>query len=439
MALRYKIYLLVLLIDLAVVLSSFMIASLIRFGYPAAEGWGGLVVSITIFYVLGAFSWGAYTLEAITEIKVGLKRSLSSLLTAFGLLFLTFYLLKVGPDFSRAMSLMSLILSACLLILSRTLFRSWVDRQFGRKLVKRVFILDSELHCEMACAPDSQWVVAPCPEPTDVETQIQFAKYINGADRVIVSCKRKSADRWADVLRWSGVQGEILLPNYDNISPIGVGHHMNQPTLIVSTGPLDTNQRFAKRTLDLVIGTIMLLLCIPLIIMTAIFIKLDSPGPVFFRQARVGQGNVIFEIYKFRTMRADSTDTNGNVSASRDDKRITKLGHFLRKSSIDEIPQLFNVLIGNMSIVGPRPHALGSRAENELFWEVDDKYWYRHALKPGITGLAQIRGFRGATETKDHLRARVRADLEYIQGWSIWRDFSIIARTALVMVHPNAY
>ena len=437
--LRYMLYFLILIVDLAVLLSSFGAASLIRFGHISAPGWLGLAGAVTAFYILGAFSWGAYTLEAITTAKVGIRRSLTSLLCSFGLLFLMFYFLKVGPDFSRAMSLMSLGFAIALLIAMRKLVSVWVNRSYGQYLVRRIFILDSDIPIDVEDLPNDQWMVASCPQPADVEPRMRLAQLIKGADRVIVSCSREAAASWAQVLRWSGVQGEILLPDYQEISPIGIARFNKHPTLIISAGPLNAYQRFTKRALDLVVGAAFLVLLAPLIIFVAILIKLDSPGPVFFRQARIGESNTLFQIYKFRTMRNETADSRGDVSTSHNDKRITRLGHFLRRTSIDEIPQLFNVLIGNMSIVGPRPHALGSKAENQLFWEVDETYWHRHALKPGITGLAQIRGFRGATHTKGHLIDRVRADLEYIQGWSILRDIVIIARTLLVLVHPNAY
>jgi lipopolysaccharide/colanic/teichoic acid biosynthesis glycosyltransferase len=138
-------------------------------------------------------------------------------------------------------------------------------------------------------------------------------------------------------------------------------------------------------------------------------------------------------------MRTEMCDTAGNQSTQRDDKRITRVGAFIRKTSIDELPQLINVLLGDMSLVGPRPHALGSLAGNKLFWEVNEQYWIRHALKPGITGLAQVRGYRGATVEHADLENRLRADLEYADRWSLWLDVTILASTAKVLVHTNAY
>jgi lipopolysaccharide/colanic/teichoic acid biosynthesis glycosyltransferase len=144
-------------------------------------------------------------------------------------------------------------------------------------------------------------------------------------------------------------------------------------------------------------------------------------------------------MYKFRSMAMHRLDHDGQSSTSRDDERITRVGRFIRRTSIDELPQLFNVLAGDMSIVGPRPHAIGSQAGNKLFWEVDQRYWLRHALKPGLTGLAQVRGLRGTTERESDLASRLNADLEYLNGWSLWRDIGIVVATAGVVVHDRAY
>lgn len=191
--------------------------------------------------------------------------------------------------------------------------------------------------------------------------------------------------------------------------------------------------------LDLAITVPAIIVLAPMMALTALAIRLETSGPVFFRQPRVGRGNRLFKVLKFRSMHTDLCDASGNRSTARGDDRITRVGRIIRATSIDELPQLFNVLLGDMSLVGPRPHALGSLAGDQLFWRIDETYWLRHQLKPGITGLAQMRGHRGATLHASDLVNRLQSDMEYIQDWSIWRDFAILVGTARVLVHKNAY
>jgi lipopolysaccharide/colanic/teichoic acid biosynthesis glycosyltransferase len=212
-----------------------------------------------------------------------------------------------------------------------------------------------------------------------------------------------------------------------------------RPTLVVSRGALALRDRILKRTFDLCVSVPLILLGAPIFLAVAIAIKLDSPGPVFFRQPRVGLGNRQFQVLKFRSMRVDMLDTNASKLTQVADPRVTRIGDFLRRTSLDEIPQLLNVVRGEMSIVGPRPHATGALAGDELYWLVDSRYWDRHAAKPGITGLAQVRGFRGTTFEKSDLIDRLQADLEYLTGWSLWRDTAILFSTAKVLLHKNAF
>jgi Undecaprenyl-phosphate glucose phosphotransferase len=165
----------------------------------------------------------------------------------------------------------------------------------------------------------------------------------------------------------------------------------------------------------------------------ALAIKLDSSGPVLFKQKRQGFNNNLIEVWKFRSMHAQMEDPDCEVQTTRDDPRVTRLGRFLRRTSLDELPQLFNVLRGDMSIVGPRPHALATKADGQLFEEIVDSYAARHRVKPGITGWAQVNGWRGETDTLDKIRNRVEYDLYYIDNWSIWLDFLIIAKTVMVL------
>jgi lipopolysaccharide/colanic/teichoic acid biosynthesis glycosyltransferase len=195
-----------------------------------------------------------------------------------------------------------------------------------------------------------------------------------------------------------------------------------------------------KRIFDIIVSTIALIILSPLLIAFAIAIRLESPGPVLFRQQRIGRDNTLFMMLKFRSMYQDCSDPSASVLTARHgDSRVTKIGAFIRKNSIDELPQLINVLRGDMSIVGPRPHALSAKAADQLYWEIDERYRHRHAVKPGVTGLAQIRGFRGATVSASDLTNRLSSDLEYLRDWSMGKDFWILMRTIFVLRHDNAF
>jgi len=195
-----------------------------------------------------------------------------------------------------------------------------------------------------------------------------------------------------------------------------------------------------KRLEDLLGGTIALLAFAVPMLLIALAIKLDSPGPALFRQRRTGLHNRDFEMLKFRTMHHHAAEPTGCTQVTRGDPRVTRLGAFLRRTSLDELPQIFNVLRGEMSLVGPRPHAPGTRAGGRLFEEIMADYAARHVMKPGITGLAQVRGLRGETRTEDALIRRVESDFEYISEWSLWLDFLILLRTAICVLRMrNAY
>jgi polysaccharide biosynthesis protein PslA len=169
-------------------------------------------------------------------------------------------------------------------------------------------------------------------------------------------------------------------------------------------------------------------------------IWVDTPGPALFRQWRMGLDNIGFHTLKFRTMYQHPPERGLLQQTTRDDPRVTRLGAMLRRSSLDELPQLFNVLRGDMSMVGPRPHAPGTCAGGKPFELITPRYAARHRVRPGMTGLAQIRGWRGETETEGKLLCRLEADLEYIEKWSLWLDFEILLRTAIAMLSMrNAY
>jgi putative colanic acid biosynthesis UDP-glucose lipid carrier transferase len=207
------------------------------------------------------------------------------------------------------------------------------------------------------------------------------------------------------------------------------------PLLTLSESPLIGNHLMFKAIEDRVIALIALILLSPIMLVTAILIKLDSPGPVIFKQSRTGWNGREFHIWKFRSMKLHQPEPDLK-QATQDDDRVTRIGRFIRKTSIDELPQLFNVLSGTMSMVGPRPHAI---EHNTDYDQRIRSYMTRHRIKPGITGLAQINGFRGETNTLDKMKKRVEYDMQYINNWSFWLDLEIIAKTIPALLRDEAY
>ena len=221
------------------------------------------------------------------------------------------------------------------------------------------------------------------------------------------------------------------------VAPREVGMLFGEPMATVYRRPLTGWNRVAKRAEDLVVSVCLLPVVVPVLLVVAALIKLDSPGPVLFRQERLGFNNNVFTVFKLRTMRHGRGPELAVPQAQRNDPRITRLGSILRKTSIDELPQILNVLRGDMSLVGPRPHAL---AHNVDYAARIDDYLGRHRVQPGITGWAQVNGLRGETETLDKMQRRVEYDLAYIDGWSLRLDVKIMFLTLLHgIVNRNAY
>jgi Undecaprenyl-phosphate glucose phosphotransferase len=215
------------------------------------------------------------------------------------------------------------------------------------------------------------------------------------------------------------------------LGEVQVSHLGGLTFLNVINRPLRDWQWIAKEIEDRVLAAAILTMVSPLMLVVALLIKLDSPGPVFFRQKRYGFNNQLIEIWKFRSMHHDLQDVDAEQLTRRNDPRITRVGAFLRRTSLDELPQFINVLRGEMSIVGPRPHAPRAKAGTLLYTDAVRYYDARHRVKPGITGWAQVNGWRGETDTIEQIRKRVEHDLHYIDNWSIRLDLKIIARTAL--------
>jgi Undecaprenyl-phosphate glucose phosphotransferase len=215
----------------------------------------------------------------------------------------------------------------------------------------------------------------------------------------------------------------------------------NVPVFDVFDKPITDWDVVMKWLFDKIVGSLILIAAAPLMLINAIAIKLDSRGPVFFKQKRYGFNNELIEVYKFRSMYVDQCDATASKLVQKGDPRVTRVGAFIRKTSIDELPQLINVVFkGNLSLVGPRPHAVHAKAENRLYDEAVDGYFARHRVKPGITGWAQINGWRGETDTHEKIQRRVEHDLYYIENWSVLFDLFILAKTPIALARAeNAY
>ena len=199
--------------------------------------------------------------------------------------------------------------------------------------------------------------------------------------------------------------------------------------MVLKRRPLNEWQMVSKSAFDLAAGLVLFVALLPVLLLVAVLIRIESPGPVLFRQPRLGFNNRHFTVLKFRSMYTNMTDTMAERQTGRDDPRVTKVGKWIRKLSVDELPQLLNVIRGDMSLVGPRPHAPHTRAAGELLDDALAEYAIRHQVKPGITGWAQVNGSRGELVTHEDLRRRVELDLDYIQRWSLWFDIKIMFLT----------
>jgi Undecaprenyl-phosphate glucose phosphotransferase len=212
------------------------------------------------------------------------------------------------------------------------------------------------------------------------------------------------------------------------------------PFLDLFDKPITGWDSVVKRVFDVVIASLAIVVLSPLLLATALAVRLTSPGPVLFRQKRYGFNNEVIEVMKFRSMYNDRADYAASKVVTRGDPRVTPVGRFIRKTSLDELPQLFNVLKGDLSLVGPRPHAVNAHTEQKLWEEVVDGYFARHKVKPGVTGWAQINGWRGEVDTADKIQARVEHDLHYIENWSVLFDLYILLLTPIRIINQeNAY
>lgn len=436
---RTLLYVISLLFDQLALIGGYLAALGVRDDqWLLADGKPIILIALPVFIML-EIAREVQSVECLQNRLTGLLRALSALA---GAAFVTISLgfLSDSDSLSRLGVAFTFGFAASLLVVSKVFLDLLRKVMLGDHVLASILMKDG---LDASPDPSAQEVdvgaIGLWPNPERPEMIDRLSRLIAPYDRVVVACRFEHRSAWATFLKGHDVGGEILLDRELLHGAVAIGSYDDFDTLVLSRGPLSLMNRLQKRALDLVVATLCLLILSPLLIITAVAIKLDSPGPVLFRQTRVGQGNRQFRIFKFRSMRTESTDQVGGRSTSRDDDRVTRIGRLIRRTSIDELPQLLNVIRGDMSMVGPRPHALGSTAGDHLFWHASHQYWLRHALKPGITGLAQVRGYRGATHRKEDLERRVRCDLEYLSSWSLLNDVIILAKTIRVVIHKNAY
>ena len=279
------------------------------------------------------------------------------------------------------------------------------------------------------------------PKLGTVDDLVEFARHTR-VDLVIFSLPVSAESRILQMLKKLWVLPvDIRLAAHTNklrFRPRAYSYIGHVPVLDIFDRPIADWDVVMKWLFDKIIGSLILIGVAPIMLLIAIAIKLDSKGPVFFKQRRYGFNNKFVEIYKFRSMYAEATDADATKLVTRGDPRVTRVGRFIRKTSLDELPQLFNVVFtGNMSLVGPRPHAIQAKAAEHLYDEAVDGYFARHRVKPGITGWAQVNGWRGETDSKEQIQHRVEHDLFYIENWSILFDLYIVLRTPFALIRAE--
>jgi polysaccharide biosynthesis protein PslA len=443
--------------DLLLLLISGWLARGILTALPAMNVNGSLIVATVTGSFVGAvclFRVGAYRLVSLRSLATQLKVLPLPLLAGGGSMMVCLFLMRNDGLVYREWPFLWLFSGALLLVSSRTclsrLLHSWIGSgrlasrvavigagDFSREFIER---LRSEPHAYTVVGLyDDRFSRVPA-EQDGVRVRGSVSDLLERSreeqiDLIVIALPLRAIARISTIMEQIGsAVADICLTTdfvgfrYRSSQLSSVG---SNPVVLIEERPLKDWRAARKSAFDLVIGSLILLFLAPLLGLIALAIRLDSPGPVLFRQPRLGFNNRLFTCYKFRTMHHGMTDLLGDRQATRGDARITRLGNWLRKLSLDELPQLLNVLKGEMSLVGPRPHPPNTKAEDKLFTDVVAKYAFRHRVKPGITGWAQVNGWRGETKTMEQIENRVACDLAYIENWSIWFDLRIMALTII--------
>lgn len=449
--------------DIAVLLLAGFGGFFVRFGLDARLSPPGhlFIYLSTLVTIVSLHSSQAYRERSITSLYSLLSTLGFGAMAALFLILMGGYLSGTLSAYSRVWFATSACTSFTLLLVNRLVLTQMVNRAREADMLNESIIVVGSNECaEMIVDAINRSEHANIKMlgvfddriqrqlPASLHTQMlgstnTLLNYIrtHPVDRVVVSLPWVATDRIEALLKkLRTVPVRIdLVPNNVvwQFPSINMERLAGVPVLTIANSRVDKQMGLLKRVEDLVISSLMLVLVSPLLAMIAVAIKLDSPGPVIFKQRRHGFNNQVFEVRKFRSMTmADSASTDVK-QAIRNDPRITRVGKFLRRSSLDELPQLFNVLLGHMSIVGPRPHAIKHNLE---FSVIISEYFGRHNVKPGITGWAQVNGLRGETDTVEKMQRRVEHDLHYIEHWSLMLDLKILVMTAFaVWFQKTAY
>jgi Undecaprenyl-phosphate glucose phosphotransferase len=409
----------------------------------------------------------------IYEVQVfrGQLRQMTRMISAWAFVFLLFtgasFFAKLGGEVSRLWLSAFYVVGLAALIAERLFLRALV-RNWARqgRLDRRTIVVGSDKSGEdlieaLKTQDDTDIEIlgvfddrndnraletcAGSPKLGKVDDIVEFARRTR-VDLVLFALPISAETRILEMLKKLWVLPvDIRLSAHTNklrFRPRSYSYLGKVPTLDVFEAPITDWDMVMKWLFDHVIGGLVLLLALPLMALVALAIKLDSPGPVLFRQKRFGFNNERIDVYKFRSLHHADTDPLATKVVTKNDSRVTRVGRLIRKSSIDELPQLFNVVFkSNLSLVGPRPHAVQGKLQSRLFDEAVDGYFARHRVKPGITGWAQINGWRGEVDSEEKIQKRVEFDLYYIENWSPLFDLYIVLKTPLALMtqNENAY
>ncbi|NOT71780.1 MAG: undecaprenyl-phosphate glucose phosphotransferase [Hyphomicrobium sp.] len=408
---------------------------------------------------------GLYTLRVLSSFVEKMPAIVLGWTIAFAGLVATIFFLKIGADVSRFW-LGAWYLAGAVALVAGRIFVAWTMRGWAKsgRLYQRAVIygagsVTEDLIGQLEADTDSIVRIAGIFDDRDDDRaprQVSGYPRLGGLDDliamsratrldlVIVALPLAAEDRLASVVRQISVlPADIKMPARATslrFSPRTYSHVGTVAMIDLYDKPIADWGTISKWLFDKFVGAAALVFLAPVMALVALAVKLDSKGPVLFRQKRYGFNNEMIEVFKFRSMYTDRCDAAATQLVTKGDPRVTRVGRFIRKSSLDELPQLFNVLLGDLSLVGPRPHAVQAKAGTQLYDEVVDGYFARHKVKPGITGWAQINGWRGETDTEEKILKRVEHDLYYIENWSVFFDIYILLKTPVSLLKSeNAY